>query len=367
MTDATQGAAQGGLARDDYEASLATADGTVASFERRKSPFDRMQHFLHGNPAMVPVIALVLALLFFWVYVDLVVGRSLLNPLNIGFTLQQVSIVGILAAAQTLVILTAGIDLSVGAIMVLSYVVMGHLAVTYNVPAPLAILGGLALGLGCGLFNGLLVTKVKLPPFIATLGTWRIFLALVFLYTGSQSIRSQNIDAAAPMLKFFGERTPIMGAPLNLGVFLMVAIFLVLWYVLNNTAWGRHVYAVGDDKEAADLSGIRTDRVLISVYAVAGLICAIAGWAAIGRVGSVSPSSFAEANLEAITAVVIGGTSLFGGRGAIMGSLFGALIVGVFTTGLKQAGADPQWVLFWIGMLILVAVAIDQWIRKIAA
>ena len=363
MTDTTQG----GLRRDDYESALAASDTSVAAFERRQSVFDRVQHFLHGNPAMVPVIALVLAVLFFWLYVDLIVGRSLLNPLNIGFTLQQVSIVGILAAAQTLVILTAGIDLSVGAIMVLSYVVMGHLAVTYGLPASLAILAGLGVSTLCGLFNGLLVTKVKLPPFIATLGTWRIFLAIVFLYTGSQSIRSQDIDAAAPLLKLFGERVPILGAPLNLGVFLMIAVFAVLWYTLNNTAWGRHIYAVGDDKDAADLAGIRTDRVLISVYAVAGLVCGIAGWAAIGRVGSVSPSSFAEANLEAITAVVIGGTSLFGGRGAIMGSLFGALIVGVFTTGLKQAGADPQWVLFWIGMLILVAVAIDQWIRKIAS
>ena len=362
MTDTTRGAGQG-----DYEATLSGSDAAIASFERRHGPLDRVQHFLHANPAMVPVIALLLALLIFWLYVDFVVGRSFLNPLNIGFTLQQVSIVGILAAAQTLVILTAGIDLSVGAVMVLSYVVMGHLAVTYGVPTPIAVAGGLVLATACGAFNGILVTKVKLPPFIATLGTWRIFLAIVFLYTGSQSIRSQDIDAAAPMLKFFGERTPIMGAPLNLGVFLMVGVFLVLWYVLNNTAWGRHVYAVGDDKEAADLAGIRTDRVLVSVYALAGLICGIAGWAAIGRVGSVSPSSFAEANLEAITAVVIGGTSLFGGRGAIMGSLFGALIVGVFTTGLKQAGADPQWVLFWIGALILVAVAIDQWIRKIAA
>ena len=354
-------------ARDDYESSLATSDSSVAAFERRHSTLDRIQHFLHGNPAMVPVIALVLATGIFWVYVEAVIGRSFMNPINIGFTLQQVSIVGILAAAQTLVILTAGIDLSVGAIMVLSYVVMGHLAVTYGIPAPIAVALGLVLSVACGAFNGFLVTRVKLPPFIATLGTWRIFLAIVFLYTGSQSIRSQDIDAAAPLLKFFGERTPVMGAPLNLGVFLMVGVFLVLWYVLNNTAWGRHVYAVGDDKEAADLAGIRTDRTLVSVYAVAGLICGIAGWAAIGRVGSVSPSSFAEANLESITAVVIGGTSLFGGRGAILGSLFGALIVGVFTSGLKQAGADPQWVLFWIGALILLAVAIDQWIRKIAS
>ena len=359
MTDATQG----GLGRDDYESSLKTADTSVASFERHHSALDRVQHFLHGNPAMVPVIILALAVLVF----GLITPDRFFTAFNLTLILQQVSIVGILAAAQTLVILTMGIDLSVGAIMVLSYVIMGSLGVHYGVPAWLAVVAGLAVGTLCGLFNGLLVTKVKLPPFIATLGTWRIFLAMVFLYTGSQSIRSQDIDAAAPLLKFFGERVRMGGAVVTFGVFLMIAVFVVLWYVLNNTSWGRHVYAVGDDKEAADLAGIRTDRVLVSVYAVAGLICGIAGWAAIGRVGSVSPSSFAEANLESITAVVIGGTSLFGGRGAIMGSLFGALIVGVFSSGLKLAGADPQWVLFAIGGLILVAVAIDQWIRKISA
>ena len=359
MTDATQG----GLARDDYESSLATADTSVASFERRHSALDRVQHFLHGNPAMVPVIILALAILIF----GLLEPSRFFTAFNLTLILQQVSIVGILAAAQTLVILTAGIDLSVGAMMVLSYVIMGSLGVHYGVPAWLAVVAGLAVGTLCGLFNGLLVTKIKLPPFIATLGTWRIFLAMVFLYTGSQSIRSQDIDAAAPLLKFFGERVRMGGAVVTFGVFLMIAVFVILWYVLNNTSWGRHVYAVGDDKEAADLAGIRTDRVLISVYAVAGLICGIAGWAAIGRVGSVSPSSFAEANLESITAVVIGGTSLFGGRGAILGSLFGALIVGVFSSGLKLVGADPQWVLFAIGGLILVAVAIDQWIRKISS
>ena len=355
-------------ARDDYESSLATADQSVASFERRKSAFDRIQHFLHGNPAMVPVIILIVSVLAF----GFVAGERFFTAFNLTLILQQVSIVGILAAAQTLVILTAGIDLSVGAMMVLSYVIMGSLGVHFGLPAPLAILAGLLVGTLCGLFNGLLVTRIKLPPFIATLGTWRIFLAIVFLYTGSQSIRSQDIDAEAPLLKLFGERVRLdMGdagtAVITYGVFLMIAVFAILWYALNNTAWGRHVYAVGDDKEAADLAGIRTDRVLVSVYAVAGLICGIAGWAAIGRVGSVSPSSFAEANLESITAVVIGGTSLFGGRGAILGSLFGALIVGVFSSGLKLAGADPQWVLFAIGGLILVAVAIDQWIRKIAA
>jgi fructose transport system permease protein len=147
----------------------------------------------------------------------------------------------------------------------------------------------------------------------------------------------------------------------------MVAIFAVLWYLLNRTAWGRHVYAIGDDKDAAELAGIRTDKTLVSVYALTGLVCAIGAWAAIGRVGSVSPQSFYEGNLQAITAVVIGGISLFGGRGSIMGPLIGALIVGVFQSGLRLAGVDVLWQVFAIGWLIIIAVAIDQWIRKVSA
>jgi fructose transport system permease protein len=147
----------------------------------------------------------------------------------------------------------------------------------------------------------------------------------------------------------------------------MIAIFCGLWYLLNWTAWGRAVYAVGDDKEAAQLSGINTDRVILSVYGVAGLLCGIGGWAAIGRVGSASPQSFYEGNLDAITAVVIGGTSLFGGRGAIFGTLIGALIVGVFRSGLKLAGVEVLWQTFAVGLLIIIAVAMDQWIRRVGS
>ena len=150
------------------------------------------------------------------------------------------------------------------------------------------------------------------------------------------------------------------------GAFLMIGIFVFLWFLLNKTAWGRHVYAIGDDKDAAELSGIRTDRMLVSIYAVAGLVVAIGAWVSIGRVGSVSPTSFYEGNLDSITAVVIGGTSLFGGRGTIIGSLFGALIVGVFSSGLSIAGLDVLWQRFALGCLIIIAVGIDQWIRKVS-
>jgi fructose transport system permease protein len=147
----------------------------------------------------------------------------------------------------------------------------------------------------------------------------------------------------------------------------MILLVLLLAYVLRHTAYGRHVYAVGDDPEAAELSGVNTRNVLISVYVLSGLICAFAGWALIGRIGSVSPTSGQLANIDSITAVVIGGISLFGGRGSILGMIFGAIIVGVFTLGLRLMGADAQWTYLLIGLLIIAAVAVDQWIRKAAA
>ena len=137
--------------------------------------------------------------------------------------------------------------------------------------------------------------------------------------------------------------------------------------MLNRTAFGRHIYATGDDPEAARLAGINTRRTLLAVYGIAGTICAIASWTLIGRIGAVSPISGATANLDSITAVVIGGTSLFGGRGSIVGTLVGALIVGVFRNGLALAGADTLWQEFAVGSLIIVAVALDQWIRRVSA
>lgn len=350
--------------KQDFEDGLGGSDAQVAAFEGHERNFvDRLQHFLHANPTMVPVIVLVLSVAAFGV----IAGGNFFSAFNLSLIMQQVSIIGILAAAQSLVILTAGIDLSVGANMVLVSVIMGNLAVNMGVPAPLAIGIGFCCGALAGMLNGFFVTRVKLPPFIVTLGTWNIFFALNLWLSGAQSIRSQDIDAAAPLLKFFGESIRIGGAQFTFGSILMVMIFAVLWYVLNRTAWGRHVYAVGDDKEAAELAGIRTDRTLVQVYAVAGLVCAIGAWAAIGRVGSVSPQSFQEANLQSITAVVIGGISLFGGRGSIIGPLVGALIVGVFNSGLRLAGVDVLWQVFAIGWLTIIAVAMDQWIRKVSA
>jgi fructose transport system permease protein len=140
-----------------------------------------------------------------------------------------------------------------------------------------------------------------------------------------------------------------------------------VWYLLNRTAFGRHVYATGDEPDSARLAGINTDRTLVAVYGLAGFVCAIAAWVLIGRIGGVSPQAGQTANLDSITAVVIGGTSLFGGRGSIVGTLVGALIVGVFRNGLALSGLEVLWQDFTVGVLIIVAVTLDQWIRKVSA
>jgi fructose transport system permease protein len=348
---------------DSYEDAVNRAEQVAAFEESHRGLVGKLQHVLHVNPSLVPLIVLLASIAVF----GILLGSKFFSPFALTLILQQVAIVGIVASAQSLVILTAGIDLSVGAIMVFSSVVMGQFTFRYGLPPSLAVLCGLAVGTAIGALNGWLVARVKLPPFIVTLGMWQIVLATNFLYSANETIRSQDIEEQAPLLQLFGAKFEIAGAVFTVGVIFMLALVFALAYVLRHTAWGRHVYAVGDDPEAAELSGVNVKRTLIQVYALAGLICAFAGWALIGRIGSVSPTSGQLANIESITAVVIGGISLFGGRGSIMGTLFGALIVGVFTLGLRLLGADAQWTFLLIGLLIIAAVAVDQWIRKVSS
>jgi fructose transport system permease protein len=336
----------------------------IAKFETPQRGFmGTVQHWLHVNPALVPLIVLVASVVVF----GALLGSKFFSPFALTLILQQVQIVGIVAAAQSLVILTAGIDLSVGAIAVISSVVMGQFTFRYGLPVEVAVACGLIAGTAIGYINGWLVAVMKLPPFIVTLGMWQIVLAANFLYSANETIRSQDIANNAPLLQLLGAKFKIGGAVFTVGVLFLVLLVILLAYVLRHTAWGRHVYAVGDDPEAAELSGVNVKGTIISVYAVAGLICAFAGWALIGRIGSVSPTSGQLLNIESITAVVIGGISLFGGRGSILGTFFGALIVGVFTLGLRLMGADAQWTYLLIGALIIAAVAVDQWIRKVSA
>ncbi len=344
----------------DYEAKLAEADQSVAQFNKDdRTTLARVRGFLRDNPTMIPAMVLVVSVLAFGLVAPRFLGMGALTVV-----LQQVTVTGFVALAQTVVILTAGIDLSVGEMLIFSSLVMGNLAVNAGMPPILAIPIGIGVGTLMGLFNGVLVAKMKLPPFIVTLGTLSIFRALKLAYSHSESIRNVDIEAKAPSLLFFGDRFQIGAATVTFGMIMLVITAVIMWYMLNRTAWGRHVHALGDDADAAMLSGIAVDKTIISVYGVAGLICGFASWVAIGRVGSVSPIGFETINLDSITAVVIGGTSLFGGRGSIVGSVLGAIIVGVFITGLALAGVDSYWQTFATGCLVIIAVSLDQYLRR---
>jgi fructose transport system permease protein len=317
------------------------------------APLARVAHAgraLAGYSVAGPVGALLLAILFFSTQ-----SSQFLQGPNLSLILQQVVEVGVLAIGQTLIILTAGIDLSCGAVMAFGMIVMTKLAVISGVPAIPAILIGIAACAGFGLLNGMLVTKVRLPAFIVTLGTLNIALALVHIYSNEETIA--NVPSA---MTFFGRTFAVGGTDITYAVVLMLVLYALAWFVLTQTAWGSHVYAVGNNPEAARLAGIRTDRLLISVYVAAGTIYGIAALLLVSRTQVGDPNAGQTDNLDSITAVVLGGTSLFGGRGNVIGTLFGALIVGVFRNGLVLMGVSSVYQILITGILVILAVSVDQ-------
>jgi len=301
-----------------------------------------------------PLFALLLACGFFASQSD-----RFLTGANLSLVVQQVMVVGALAIGQTLVILTAGIDLSNGAVMALGTIVMTRFAVDYGIPPFAAIGAGLLVCAAFGALNGTLLTRLRLPPFIITLGTLNIAFALTHIYS-----REQTVAGLPPQLTFFGETFQVRGTDITYGSVFVFLLFLAVWFVLRQTASGRHIYAVGNNPEAARLSGIRTDRLLLTVYTMAGLIYGIAGLLLVARTQVGDPQAGQTDNLDSITAVVLGGTSLFGGRGSVMGTLVGALIVGIVRNGLQLIGVPSIYQVLITGILVILAVAVDQLARR---
>lgn len=300
-----------------------------------------------------PLIGLIVLCLIFSV-----ASPAFHTPRNFVQIVQQVMEVGTLAVGQTIIILSAGIDLANGAMMVLGSVVMAKLAV-HGMPVPLAIVVGLAITTGLGLINGLVVAYLRVPPFVATLGMLNLAYSMTLLYTGQASI-----DNLPPALLALGAHADVLGAQVPIGPLVMLAIFAGSWYVLQHTGWGRHVYAFGNNVEAARLTGINVRRLQVSVYLVAGLIYGIAALLVLGRTTVGDPNAGLTDNLDSITAVVIGGTSLFGGRGGVIGTLIGALIVGVLRNGLTLVGVEALWQTFATGIIVILAVAADEATRR---
>ena len=302
-------------------------------------------------PTVGPLLALLLTMAFFSLKTD-----RFLQVQNLSLVLQQVMVVGVLAIGETLVILTAGIDLSCGTVMALGQIVMTKLAVANGVPALPAIALGILTCVAFGLLNGGLVTVVGLPAFIVTLGTLNIAFALTHVVSDDLTFSPLPSE-----MLFFGRTFTIAGGDFTYGTVLMLVLYAIAWYGLTQTAWGRHVYAVGDNREAARLTGIMTGRVLLSVYTLAGLTYGIAALLLVSRTELGDPNAGQTTeNLDSITAVVLGGTSLFGGRGTIIGTLIGATIVGVFRNGLTLIGVEVIYQYLVTGILVILAVSVDQ-------
>ncbi len=330
---------------------MTTTDTTAAEDPSRR--FRVLQLALRAlrAPTVGPFIALLLAMAFFSIKSD-----RFLDAQNLSLVLQQVMVVGVLAIGQTLVILTAGIDLSVGTVMALGQVVMTKLAIENGMSPFLAIALGLLVCVAFGALNGSLVTFVRLPAFIVTLGTLNIAFALTHIVSNDLTFPGLPSE-----LLFFGRTFTLGGANFTYGVVLMLVLYGIAWFSLTQTAWGRHVYAVGDNPEAARRTGINTSRVLLSVYILAGLTSGIAALLLVARTELGDPNAGQTTeNLDSITAVVLGGTSLFGGRGAIIGTLIGAVIVGVFRNGLTLIGVEVIYQYLVTGILVILAVSVDQ-------
>jgi fructose transport system permease protein len=313
-----------------------------------------LKHHLPPLATLGPFLALLAACAFFASQSD-----RFLTGGNLSLVLQQVMVVGVIAIGQTLVILTAGIDLSCGMVMALGGIVMTKFATELGLPPPLAVLAGIGVTTLFGLINGLLVTRIKLPSFIVTLGTLNIAFAITQLYSNSQTVTD-----LPPAMTALGNTFAVGETAVAYGAVLMLALYALVWFVLRETAAGRHIYAVGNNAEATRLVGIPTQRVLLMVYVAAGVFYGIASLLSVARTGVGDPNAGQTENLDAITAVVLGGTSLFGGRGIVLGTLVGALIVGVFRNGLTLMGVSSIYQVLVTGVLVILAVATDQLSRR---
>lgn len=323
---------------------------TVTATDERPS----VREFFLRAPAAGPALALVVAIAVFSVFTD-----TFLNPDNLSLVVQQSLVIATLALGQTLIILTGGIDLANASAAVLATLVMAKL-VLGGAPGFLALLLGIAATVVVGAVVGTLVTQVRLPPFIVTLGMLTMLTAVAKLFADGEAVPTHD-----GLLTWLGTRRYLFGGiEVTYGMTLALLLYLAVWYALTRTAWGKHVYAVGNAPESARLSGIKVNRTLLSVYLVAGVIFGIAAWQALGRVPNADPNAYQLGNLDSITAVVLGGTSLFGGRGSVLGTLMGALIVAVLRSGLTQLGVDALYQDVATGALVIAAVVVDRVARR---
>lgn len=294
----------------------------------------------------------ILALIILMIFVS-ILNPAFLQSNNLLNLMRQLIINGFIALGMTFVILTGGIDLSVGSTLALTSAIFAGL-LQNGMNTGLAILIALVLGLVLGLLNGILITKGKLAPFIVTLATMTIFRGLTLVYTDGRPIAGPRDNFA---FKFLGKGQ-FLGIPFQ--VILFILAFLVLWMILNKTVLGRKIYAVGGNEKASFISGINIDKVKIWVYVISSLMAVLSGLVLTSRLNSAQPTAGAAYEMDAIAAVVLGGTSMTGGSGSLTGTLIGILILGVLNNGLNLLGVSSFYQQIVKGIVILIAVLIDR-------
>ena len=307
-----------------------------------------------------------------WAFASLIVlvaGFSLASPnffqvSNIMAILQATSVNGVLAVGVTLIIITGGIDLSIGTLMTFCAVMTGVVLTWAGMPLLLGVLTSIATGALCGLISGTFVAKMKIPPFIATLGMMLMLKGLSLIVTGTKPIYFNDTPGFSEIAQgsLIGRIVPAF--PVPNGVLILFIVSAAVAWILGRTVLGRYTFALGSNEEAVRLSGVNTDAWKMAIYALAGGICGIAGLLIASRLNSAQPALGLGYELEAIAAVVIGGTSLAGGRGTILGTLIGALIMSVLTNGLRVMSVAPEWQTVVTGAIIIVAVYADQMRRR---
>jgi len=305
--------------------------------------------------------------LFFMIVIFCVLIEDFRTVDNFWTIMRQVSVNTCLSVGMTLVILSGGIDLSVGSVLALSgAVAAGLLRNGIEIPSlnlfiGVTVLGALVIavfvGSALGLFNGLMITRFKVPPFVATLAMLTIARGLTELWTGGA-----NITGLGKTFDFFG--TGWLAGIIPMPVCLCALIVLMAYVILKKTRFGRYIYAVGGNEQAAKLSGLNVNRIKLLVYTICGGLAAIGGIIVTAKIDSASPTAGVAYELDSIAAVVIGGTSLDGGKGSVLGTVLGALIIGVLNSGLTLLGVDPFWQKVIKGLVILLAVVIDKWSSK---
>ncbi len=324
-----------------------------AETQSKSQTWERINGFLNKYGIVIILLAMFIAFSL--------LSEGFFTTRNIFNIIRQISFMGLIAIGVTMVIITGGIDLGSGSVLALAAVVATSLAQVQTsatlkypgliVPVIVPIAAALTIGALTGVINGSLIAKFKIPPFIATLGMMTVARGFALIYS------NKPLSQLTPEYNFIGQGE-IFGVPFP--VIILITVAILAHIMLNNVPFGRYIYALGGNEQAARISGVNIDRVKIGVYTIAGLLSGLAGLVVSSRVGSGQPGQGVGIELDAIAAAVIGGTSLSGGIGTIWGTIVGALIIGVLDNGLILLNVDQYWITIVKGTIIVVAVIIDQ-------